>query len=436
MERTLPPHPAPTADTIFALSSGRPPAAVAVIRISGAGAQAAASRLAGRLPPPRRASLRTLRDAGGAPLDQALVIVFPGPATATGEDLVELHLHGGRAIVAAVERALAACPALRPAGAGEFTRRALENGRIDLAQAAGLADLLEAETEAQRRAALAASEGAVSRAVRGWMARVSAAAAEVEAALDFSDEADVEEATRADIVAALESLRADMDEALARPAVERLRDGALVVIAGPPNAGKSSLFNAMLARDAAIVTPISGTTRDVLEASVTRDGAVYRLADTAGLATETDDPVERIGIARARDIAAAADVLLWLGDPAAAPVGALPVHARCDLPERAAVPPGSVAISVHDPATIEHLWAMVARATALRYPADAALLHVEQRRSVAEARSAIAAAIMQADALLIAEHLRLASRTLGSVIGVDATEAMLDSLFGRFCIGK
>jgi tRNA modification GTPase len=422
-------------DTIYALSSGRLPAAIAVLRISGPQALTAAEALAGVLPPARRARVRTLRDAAGVALDRALVLTFPGPASATGEDLVELHLHGGRAVVAAVERALAAA-GLRAARAGEFTRRALEHGRIDLAQAAGLADLLEAETEAQRRAAFAVAEGAVSRAVRGWMDAVADIAARVEAMLDFSDEADVASTAAWSSAPAIAALVSEIDSTLALPPVERLRDGALVVIAGPPNAGKSSLFNALLAREAAIVTPIAGTTRDMLEAAVVRDGVAYRLVDTAGLAVATDDPVERIGIARAREIAAAADLLLWLGQPAAAPEAAICIHARMDAPGRDAVPSGSVGVSVQRPDTVGRLWDEIARLAGERWSGEGALLRQEQRDLVATARDALVMARDAHDVLLVAEHLRVAGRMLAAVLGVDATEAVLERLFGRFCIGK
>ena len=240
-------------NTIVALSSGRPPAAIAVVRVSGPGAFVAVTALAGQLPPARRASLRALRDGGGALLDRALVLIFPGPGSATGEDLVELHCHGGRAVTAAVIAALTACTDVREAEPGEFTRRALVNGRIDLAQAEGLADLLEAETQAQRRAALAASEGRVSSAVRGWMATLADLSARVEATLDHAEEGDVgeEAALIAGVHADARTLRDAMLAALAAPPVERVREGVRVVIGGPPNAGKSTLLNLLSGREAA-----------------------------------------------------------------------------------------------------------------------------------------------------------------------------------------
>lgn len=421
--------------TIFALSSGRPPAAIAVIRISGERARAAGETLAGSLPPPRQASVRRLRDGDGATLDRALVLFFPGPDTATGEDLVEFQLHGGRAVVAAVERCLAALPGLRLAEPGEFTRRALTNGRLDLAETEGLADLLNAETEMQRRAALAVAEGSISRLVDGWLERLSMIAAQIEADLDFSDEGDVTSAAPSDVAAQVAPLIADMATTLARPPVERLRDGLLVVLAGPRNAGKSSLFNALLGRDAAIVTPIAGTTRDVLEASVTRAGLPFRLVDTAGLTEQTSDPVEVIGIDRARRLIHGADLVLWLGTPGEAPDGFLRVAARAD--ERT-IDAGSVDVmtSIHDGATIEGLWDVIGvRARALLGDVDEVHLHRRHRDLVSRAIVALRQ-VDGVDSLLDAENVRVANSTLAEIVGRDATEAMLDALFGRFCLGK
>jgi tRNA modification GTPase len=423
-------------DTIVALSSGRPPAAIAVIRVSGPEALVAAAALAGRLPLARRAGLRALRDEAGRLLDRALVLVFPGPDSATGEDLVELHCHGGRAVVAAVEAALAARPGLRRAEPGEFTRRALINGRIDLAEAEGLADLLEAETEGQRRAALMASEGQVSRAVRGWLDRTLALAAAVEASLEFAEEGDVArefdllDRARRDAAA----LREEIAATLAAPPVERLRDGLRVVIAGPPNSGKSTLLNLMVAREAAIVSPVSGTTRDRIEAPVQRGGAAFLLTDTAGL-TEAADPVERIGVGRAQDAIAAADLLLWLGDADPPRDDALWVHARADLPGRETPPPARhVAIRQDRPETVAQLWAEVERRAALLLPTpDSLPLKARQRDACWEATTQLA---LDGDPIIAAEQLRTAASALGGVLGLNATEAMLDALFGRFCIGK
>ena len=425
-------------DTIFAVSSGRPPAAIAVIRISGPAALAAAAGLAGTLPPARQAGLRPLRDGQGALLDRALVLVFPGPASATGEDLVELHCHGGRAVVAAVEQTLAANDGLRAAEPGEFTRRALLNGRIDLAEAEGLADLLEAETEAQRVAALAAAEGRISRAIGGWAERINGLAAMIEASLDFADEGDVGDAADpvGAVIDAMGALAEELDQVLAAPPVERLKDGIRVVIAGPPNAGKSTLFNRLCDREAAIVSPLAGTTRDRVEAAVQRHGVAYLLVDTAGLNPLAVDAVEEEGIARAEQAAAAADVLVWLADTPPPRADALWLHGRADLPGRGALPDGPrMSVSADVPATIERVWDAITAAAAPRLAGhDTLALHEHQRESCRRAASLLRSC--PRDPLLVAEHLRAARAALVQVTGVGATEAMLDALFGRFCIGK
>jgi len=421
--------------TIYALSSGRPPAAIAVVRVSGPAARAAGIALAGSLPRPRYAALRRLRDADGATLDHALVLFFPGPDTATGEDIIEFHLHGGRAVVAAVEGALATLPGLSLAEPGEFTRQSLVNGRLDLAQTEGLADLLEAETELQRRAALTIAEGIVSRKIEGWLEELSAMAARIEAELDFSDEGDVGDAATFDIAAAVAPLIREIIDIVARPSVERLCDGLTVVIAGPRNAGKSSLFNALLGREAAIVTDIAGTTRDILEAHVVRRGLPFRLIDTAGLTDETADPIEAIGIMRARALFDTADLILWLGAPVDAPAGATKIGARAD---RIAYDPGAVDLttSVHDPASIDVLWDMLAaHAHGSMLSGTLPLLRERQRAVISQAIDELAA-IDGADALLDAERLRIANQLLATILGREATEMMLDALFGRFCLGK
>lgn len=423
-------------DTIFAVSSGRPPAAIAVLRISGPSAMAAAAALARTLPEPRRAGLRTLRDAEGSALDQALVLTFPGPTTATGEDLVELHLHGGRAVVAAVETSLSTQPGLRPALPGEFTRRALANGRIDLIQAQGLADLLEAETDQQRRLALDSAEGAVSQLVAGWMDDLARIGALIEAAIDFDDEDDVTPVDPAALDRESIVVRQALDAVLARPAVERYRDGIRVVLVGPPNAGKSSLLNAMIGREAAIVSPVAGTTRDRIEATVTRRGRLYTLIDTAGLRDDTVDPIERAGIERARTALAAADIVLDLSDDARSDRRTLAVHARADV--RSAPPAGDAQpTSIADATSIEQLWdAVEKRGDRVLGPADGPSFHEAQRHAIGSALEAIARSIGCDDLLLRAEEVRTASRALAGLLGIDATEAMLDSLFGRFCLGK
>jgi tRNA modification GTPase len=427
-------------DTIFAVSSGAPPAAIAVLRISGAEAFAAVRQLAGNVPPARYAAVRTLRDAGsGEPLDQALVLCFPGPRSATGEDLAELHLHGGRAVVHAVEAALRGLPGLRPAEAGEFTRRALLNGRLDLSEAEGLGDLLMAETEAQRRAAIRSAGGAVRRHAEDWTQRLLAIAARIEAELDHGDEDDV---AGADPLPGLRSAAAalghDIAAVAARPPVERLRDGLRVVLGGPPNAGKSTLFNALAERDAAIVSSIAGTTRDRIEVPVVRDGIAWLLIDTAGLADATDDPIEAIGVARALEAVAEADVLLWLGDDAPPPHGcALWVLARADALGRGVPGPAQVPVSVREGTGIDALWQRMGEAAArLLPPPDLVALNARQRGSCMAAAEALARAALLDDALLFAEELRAARRALDAITGRAGVEDVLDALFGKFCIGK
>ena len=269
-------------DTIFALSSGAAPAAIAVVRVSGPDAGTAMQALTGKLPPPRRAVATTLRAADDSLLDQALVLWLPGPGTATGEDCAEFHLHGGRAVIAAVEAALAALSGLRHAQPGEFTRRAFTNGRIDLAEAEGLADLLSAETELQRQSALALASGALSRTIEDWRVRVLHLSAQVEAVLDFSEDDDIA-ALDPQFAGDLAALAADLADWLARPRAELLREGFRVVLAGPPNAGKSTLFNALVEAEAAITSPIPGTTRDVVARPVAISGVPFLFLDTAGL---------------------------------------------------------------------------------------------------------------------------------------------------------
>ena len=367
------------------------------------------------------------------------MLSFPGPRnTATGEDLVEFHCHGGRAVVEAVERALLAHDGLRAAEPGEFTRRALLNGCIDLTEAEGLADLLEAETEQQRRSAMAAAEGQVSRALRGWLDRLSMLSAQVEASIDYAEEGDVErEAAALDqVVVAKQELAADIVAVLAAPPVERWRDGFRVVVAGPPNAGKSTLVNALGARNAAIVSPIAGTTRDRVEVAVRRNGAAYLLIDTAGLREKSDDPIEQIGMARSTEAMASADLLLWLGDdPAPAGSDVLDLWSRADLPSRSQPPSTSKTIvSANDLDSVEQLWTMIEARQVSQVGTSE--LRLSQRSRIACETAQQIIALGSNDAVMVAEHLRLARQALGKALGFDATEMMLSDLFSRFCVGK
>jgi tRNA modification GTPase len=300
-------------DTIYALSSGRPPAAIAVVRISGPRAGAALQALTGRVPEPRRAALARVRDPqSGEALDAALALFFPAPHSETGEDVAELQLHGGRAVIAGVLAALACVEGLRPAEAGEFTRRAFANGKLDLTEVEGLADLIFAETPAQRRQALRQLQGLLGDRAEAWRARMIEALALIEAGIDFSDEGDVPENLAAPALAIARNLHGVIAAALNESRRgERLREGLVVAIAGPPNAGKSTLLNRIARREAAIVSPYAGTTRDVIEVHLDLDGYPLTLLDTAGI-RESDDPVEREGVARARARAAAADLVLWV----------------------------------------------------------------------------------------------------------------------------
>lgn len=422
-------------DTIFALSSGAPPAAIGVIRLSGPNASHAIRQLCGSLPKPRRASLRDLRNDAGDVLDRALVLWFPGPATATGEDLAELHCHGGRAIIAAIERHLASMPGLRKAIAGEFTRRAFSNGVIDLAEAEGLGDLLSAETEMQRSAAQAAAGGGLSRKVEEWRKRILHLSALVEAQLDFADEDDVGGLPEVFHVEH-EGLSKTIEEALAWPHAERLREGIRVVLAGPPNAGKSSLFNAMLEEGAAIVSAEAGTTRDVIERTVAFSGVPFVLVDTAGLRDGGAGEIERIGIERAREELVRADIVLWLGQEGCGPEGAVEVASRSDEGVELKSSPDYVVSAVTGCGIPDLIFGLVSRATELLPKPGSVALNTRQRNALLNAHKSIQQIKGQNQLLLVGEHLRLARSALDQLLGRGSTEEMLDSLFGRFCIGK
>ena len=429
-----------TGDTIFALGSGQLPAALGVMRISGPGAGLALERLAGAWPAPRRASLRRLLDPrDGA--DRALVLWFPGPKSATGEDCAELHLHGGRAVAAAVEAALTAI-GLRRAEPGEFTRRAFANGRLDLAEVEGLADLLAAETELQRRSAQAMVGGALSRAAEDWRAGVLTLSARIEASLDFADEGDVDgegDALPAGFGESCRVLAASLGDWLDRPRAEPLREGFRVVLAGPPNAGKSTLFNALVESEAAIISAEPGTTRDVLVSGVALGGVPFSFVDTAGLRDKGAGTIEAIGIARARAEAERADLVLWLGPEGLGPVNRplWEIAAQCDRSDVPDKGPGSMAVSAKTGEGLAALRAALIDAARRAMPAPGqAALNRRQARCLDDARQALVGATHERDPLLAAECLRLARRAIDALVGRTDTEAMLDTLFGRFCIGK
>src|ERR1700736_1462660 len=304
----------PREQTIFALSSGRPPSAISIVRVSGPQARAVLALLAGKTPVPRMATRVLLRDANQQPVDDAVVLWFPAPASATGEDVAEFHVHGGRAVLAALFAALSAFENVRAAEPGEFTRRAFDNGKLDLTEAEALDDLIHADTDRQRRQALRQLKGLLGDRPRDWRSRIIEASALIEAGIDFSDEGDVPAELIAPALAKIKALLGEIQEVLAAQGKsERDRNSVVVAIAGPPNVGKSTLMNQLARREVAIVSPHAGTTRDVIEVQLDLDGYPVTVIDTAGV-RETDDPVEQEGVRRARARAAEADLVLWLAD--------------------------------------------------------------------------------------------------------------------------
>src|SRR6267142_1666179 len=304
----------PRDQTIFALSSGRPPSAIAIVRISGPDAGAALTALAGKIPTPRTATRTLLHDVGQRPIDDAVVLWFPEPASATGEDVAEFHVHGGRAVLTSLFAALSGFENVRPADPGEFTRRGFENGKLDLTEAEGLDDLIHADTDRQRRQALRQLKGLLGDRARSWRQQIIEASALIEAGIDFSDEGDVPAELIAPALARIKALHDEIEEVLAAQGrSERLRDGLVIAIAGPPNVGKSTLMNQLARREVAIVSPHAGTTRDVIEVQLDLDGYPVTVIDTAGI-RESDDPVEQEGVRRARARAGEADLVLWLTD--------------------------------------------------------------------------------------------------------------------------
>jgi tRNA modification GTPase len=421
-------------DTIFALSSGRPPAAIAVIRVSGPRAHEAARQRAGDLPAPRTAAVRELKGpASGERLDEALVLRFDGPASSTGEDAVEFQCHGGRAVVDAVLSRLAAIDGLRLAEPGEFTRRAFENGRIDLTEAEGLADLIEAETESQRKAALALAEGGLKAQIALWQERLLDLSAAAERAIDYDED---DTALDPALAEGVDMLAAELREWLGRPRAEPLKDGVRVVVAGPPNAGKSSLINVIAGQERAIVTDVPGTTRDHIEVPLSLGGVPILLTDTAGL-RDTGDAVEAIGVARAGALVDAADILVWLGEPAVAPdhPRLIQLHAKADLPGRGAAPPGSVAVSSVTGEGIKALLARVSELAMSLLPVEGAIaLNRRQAKELEAARAALETTA--GDIVLLAENLRAARAAFDRLTGRAGVEDVLDALFSRFCLGK
>jgi tRNA modification GTPase len=454
----------PDRSTIFALSSGRPPAAIAVVRVSGSRAGIALEKLIGRLPEPRKAALARVRDpTSGEVIDEALALWFPAPRSETGEDVAELQLHGGQAVIAGVLDALSTIEGCRPAEAGEFTRRAFENGRLDLTAVEGLADLIAAETQAQRRLAFRQLKGLIGDRAEAWRRRLIEVLALVEARIDFSDEADVPEDLLGPALHAAQQLRDEIAGVLAGGRRgERLRDGLVVAIAGPPNAGKSTLLNRLARREAAIVSPYAGTTRDVIEVHLDLDGYPVTLLDTAGI-RDSDEPVEQEGVRRARERAATADLVLWVIDGSAAglaidePPKSLAnaaiwrVRNKIDQADSSSCTGAAkqgknenkfiISISALTGVGMEGLTSALS-AYAKTYFAStesAVITRVRHRRALEETVAALDRALARDHANheeLIAEELRAAATTLGRLTGRVDVEDILDVIFRDFCIGK
>jgi tRNA modification GTPase len=452
----------PDRDTIFALSSGRPPAAIAVVRVCGPRARGVLEALGRRVPAPRRASLVRLRDPRDATaLDDAVALWLPGPHTQTGEDMVELHVHGGRAVVGAVLAALGRIEGLRPAQAGEFIRRAFENGRADLSAVEGVADLIAAETEAQRAQALRQARGALAGPAEAWRQALIEAMAWIEAGIDFSTEADVPEGLVGPALGQVERVRREIAGALGdERRGERLREGLVVAIAGPPNAGKSSLLNRLARRDAAIVSPQAGTTRDVIEVHLDLFGYPVSVVDTAGI-RDPQDAVEREGVRRALERVRTADLVLWVTDAStpswagsAAPMDGRVtwriankidrMAARCSDESGFNAWPEERRTFWTSMATGEGLDALIAAVAewaqeTLSGAESGLVTRARHRSALTDAAAALDRALSlgsEGGAEFLAEDLRLAARALGRLTGRIDVEDLLDVIFREFCVGK
>lgn len=425
--------------TIYAAATPPGRSGVAIVRVSGPQAFSCAERLTGRRPTPRRASLLPLRH-DGERLDTALVLAFPGPSSFTGEDVVEFQTHGSPTVLAALSKALRDLGAV-PADPGAFTRRAFENGRLDLTQVEGLADLLAAETDGQRRQALRVSEGGLAAQIAGWIDALLRMAARIEAQVDFSDEGDVVDRREAadpiqgEFTALIEEMRGALDGA---PAAKRMRRGLRIVLAGPPNAGKSTLLNALAGRDAAIVTDRPGTTRDALDVALDLGGVAVTLTDTAGL-RETDDPVEVIGVGRARARIEEADLVLWLDPEGARPLpSSVPTWRLRPKADDADTPAtgADLALSAVTGRNMDELLGRLRRFAAAQTRTDSLLAQDRQREAVAAALVAAERAEARPEPELCAEDLRTALHALYRLTGRFDVEHVLDALFADFCIGK
>jgi tRNA modification GTPase len=444
----------PREQTIFALSSGRPPSAISIVRVSGPQAKAVLTALAGKMPEPRMASRVLLRDAGRQPIDDSVVLWFPAPASATGENVAEFHVHGGRAVLAALFAALSAFEDVRAAEPGEFTRRAFENGKLDLTEAEALDDLIHADTDRQRRQALRQLKGLLGDRARDWRARIIEASALIEAGIDFSDEGDVPAELIAPALARIKSLLEEIEEVLAAQGrSERLREGLVVAISGPPNVGKSTLINLLARREVAIVSPHAGTTRDVIEVHLDLDGYPVTVIDTAGI-RESDDPVEQEGVRRARMRAGEADLVLWVIDAQhemtergdKTPVWVVrnkidldPAGETVGTTQKAGEGTDFKISASRGDGVAELIEAMVAFARDYFSSKEDGLIGRHRQRellreTVASLRRSIS--VVGQGEELAAEELRAAANSLGRLLGRVDVEDVLDVIFREFCVGK
>ncbi|MEM9393849.1 MAG: tRNA uridine-5-carboxymethylaminomethyl(34) synthesis GTPase MnmE [Pseudomonadota bacterium] len=428
-------------DTIFAQATAKGKAGVAIVRISGPRAFFAAKKIAGPLPEAHRASLRELRDASGEILDEAVILAFPRGRSFTGEDVVEFHVHGSIAVVTAVQTELSKIDGLRLAEPGEFTRRALENNRLDLAQVEGLADLVDAETEAQRRQAHRVFSGALGSMVETWRTKLIRAAALLEATIDFADE-EVPEDVAPEVTQLLNAVSGDLKKEISGSHVaERVRDGFEVAILGAPNAGKSSLLNALAGREAAITSSIAGTTRDVVEVRMDLAGVPVTLLDTAGL-RETEDEIEQIGVQRALARARAADLTLLLTETGEVPAEIAEEAVDLVVRSKADIAPaeGYLSISVVSGAGLQELTDHIGRLLSERVASVGTATHLRHRLSMEKAYTLLRDVIDQLNAgtptEILAEELRSAIRALDSLIGRVDVDHLLGEIFASFCLGK
>ncbi len=437
-------------DTICALASGQPPAAICIIRLSGDRVwKLAGALLECGLPDARHATLTKFRDEDGTLIDEGLAVFMPGPHSYTGEDTLELYLHGGPAVIEHALRTLTSESGVRLAEPGEFTRRAFEAGKLDLTEAEGVADIIEAETEAQKAQALRQLTGGLTETYDRWRAELTGILALIEVMVDFPDEGDAPDDTLQPILHKLDRLTAELEEALGDRGIgEKIRDGFRIAIVGPPNAGKSSLLNRLARREAAIVTDIAGTTRDVVEVRLRLGGQVVWLADTAGL-RETEDVVEAEGVRRAERTAAEADLRIHVID------GTNPEHPKGPVEQQDivlfnkadqrpgdVVPEGTLAISAKTGEGVEKLESWIAgfvsqRAASVEAPVITRARHREKLAMGLEGLAAARAALADGTgAELAAEDVRMAIRQLGAVVGAVGVEDVLGAVFSEFCIGK